>query len=360
MIDNILIEKYLSPVNDDTVVQEIKSSNLPLVLWGAGEVAEKVYSILLKNNCSISSVWVDGGEKKSFHNFIPKSIEEIFSLYPTFNVVIGHNRYDKIDELKNRFSQINNVYYFYNSFNWEEGFDENYYLTHENTFRDAFLLCEDDISREAYIQYINSRIGMNPCYVKSKCVVDGYFKNDVFDLGDNEILLEVGAFNGNVLKIFNDETIGRYKKIIALEPDITNYNTLLNNIKSLHDVEAYNIGCWNEKTELRFCIDGTGKSNHIDDSGKSEDVVSVDTIDCILADSDVSYINIFFQTGIMEILEGAKNTIALKKPKLIIGIGLRKEHSFMVPIYIKKLNPQYKIFYRFYGGVPSRFYVLAF
>lgn len=359
MLKDYLIKQQYSPVNDLETVEMIKASDAPLVLWGAGEVAEKVYKILVNNKIDLSAVWVDGDNGNYFHGIITRNLDDIISQYKKFNVIVGHNRYDKINKLKDEFCQIENVFYFYNSFGWEEGFDQEYFSLYEDEFQNAFELAQDDLSAEAYSQYINSRIWKNPCYVTSKCVVDGYFNNDVLSVTESEALLEIGAYNGNIIRIFNKETNGRYSKIIAFEPDESNFATLEYNIKDLHDIELHKIGCWNKKAELSFCVDGTGKSNHIDESGQSKISIPVDAVDNIIGDRTVTFINIFYQTGIMEMLEGARKTIVRDKPKLIVGIGLRKEHAFMIPQYIKKLNPEYRLFYRFYGGVPSRFYLIA-
>jgi len=359
MLNDYLFNCDLQPIDDKKVIAEIKASPLPCVLWGAGEVAEKVFCILTNNGIEISDVLVDGVVSKHFHGYISLNFDQLIEKHKRFNVIMGHNRYDRIDSFVEKHSQVAKVFFFYNSFNWEEGFNIEYYKAHESDFQKAFELSEDGVAKNAYSQFINSRISANPRYITSDCVVNGYFNNDVMNTCENDSLLEIGAFNGNIVSLFNKETNGKYKKVIALEPDADNFKQLTANLLQLHDIELHRIGCWNKKTELNFCIDGTGKSNHIDETGKSVTTISVDTVDDILQGEAVSIINLFCQTGIMEILEGAKETIIEHKPKLIIGIGLRKEQSYQVPLFLKSLNVNYKFFYRFYGGVPSKFYLVA-
>jgi hypothetical protein len=49
-----------------------------------------------------------------------------------------------------------------------------------------------------------------------------------------------------------------------------------------------------------------------------------------------------------EALCGAKNTIKKHKPYLAISIYHKKEHFYQIPIYLKKLNPEYEFKIAFY------------
>lgn len=358
-LNDYLFNRDLRAIDDNKTILQLKNCKCPCVLWGAGEVAEKVWDILSRNDISIDSVWVDGVKDSVFHGIRIKSIDEILTEYNSFNVIIGHNRYDKIEMLRENYNQINDIFFFYNSFDWEEGFDYDYLKSYEEEFQKAFDLAEDGTSRKAFSEYVNSRISSNPCYVTKDCIVDGYFKNDCINIGDSEKFLEIGAFNGNIVKTFYNESKGNYSKIIALEPDDNNFNDLKLNVAYMHDIELIKLGCWNHKTDLSFSINGTGKSNHIDETSNSTLYIPVDTVDNILNGEKVTVINLFCQTGLQEILEGARYTIDNHKPKFIIGIGLRKEQSYYIPQLLKRMNSNYKIYYRFYGGVPSKFYLIA-
>lgn len=358
-LKDYLFNRDLKAIDDDSTILQLKKCSCPCILWGAGEVAEKVWDILSRNDISIDSVWVDEVKDSEFHGIRIKGIEEILSEYNSFNVIIGHNRYDKIEMLREDYNQINDIFFFYNSFDWEEGFDYDYFKSYEQEFQKAFELAEDSLSRKAFSEYVNSRISLNPCYVTEDCIVNGYFKNDCINISDSEIFLEIGAFNGNIVKTFYEESKGLYNKIIALEPDDRNFYDLKQNVEHMHDVVLIKTGCWNNKTDLRFSVSGTGKSNHIDETSSSIFFIPVDKVDNILNGEKPTVINLFCQTGLHEILEGARKTLSEQKPKLIIGIGLRKEQSYLIPQYIKSLNSEYRIYYRFYGGVPSRFYLIA-
>ena len=61
----------------------------------------------------------------------------------------------------------------------------------------------------------------------------------------------------------------------------------------------------------------------------------------------------------LEALEGAKKTIATKKPKLQICIYHNPLHLFKIPLYIKFLNPGYKIFVGHHSGTLSELVMYA-
>ena len=346
--------------SDDEQVEELKRSDIPCILWGAGEVAEKVFDYLEKNNVKIKEVLVDTDQARFFHNIPSISRKELEKKYSKVNLIIGHNRYDYYNRIKKEIKNIENIYAFSSIFGWDENFDVSFINEHEKEISDAYFLGFDSKSRLAYEEYINARISKSPFYITSDCILDKFFKNSIIDAGENEVFMDIGACKGNMLGIFHKETHGKYKGIIALEPEKNNYAELERYADtSLHDVLTKKIGCWNEKTELGFVVDGTGRSNHIGQDEDNTIYIEVDKIDNIIADNRVTICNLFLQTGVKEMILGAEQLLRTQKPKLIVGIGLRKEHFFEIPKLIKEMNNGYHIYYRFFGALPSRFYILA-
>jgi hypothetical protein len=54
-----------------------------------------------------------------------------------------------------------------------------------------------------------------------------------------------------------------------------------------------------------------------------------------------------------EALKGSKNTIMKNAPKLMISLYHRNEDMFEVPLFIKSLNPDYKMFIRHQLYIPA-------
>ena len=72
---------------------------------------------------------------------------------------------------------------------------------------------------------------------------------------------------------------------------------------------------------------------------------------------DEVYIGI--SAAVLEIIKGSKNTIIANKPRLIVNLGTMKEELFLIPLYIKEIEPSYKLYFRFQSSMPSRLFLYA-
>ncbi len=360
-IDDFALSPSLS-VEEAGDICNLKDSGFPCLVWGAGEVATKVIKYLKENGIFPVGIWVDKeGGAESFLGIPVMNVEDIRERFSKINLVLGHNRYDYISEVNRKYDFIERVYAFTGFFGWDEPFDRSFAEQKEKQIKEAYDLAEDEISRLAYVEYIYSRIDANPFYISTECILNRYFDNTIIAAGNNETLMDIGACKGNMLRTFVNEVDGIYNGVIALEPEDGNYRELQNYCENnLHNAYVQKIGCWKEKTVLKFLIDGTGRSNHIADEGSGTISIEVDKIDNIVKDDmPLTICNLFFQSGENEVLEGAQRVLRDRKPKLIVGIGMRKEQCYEIPLLIKRLNPDYRIYYRFTGALPSVFFVLA-
>lgn len=74
--------------------------------------------------------------------------------------------------------------------------------------------------------------------------------------------------------------------------------------------------------------------------------VQKNTIDNELCHVMISFIKMDVEGEELNALHGAKETIAMKKPKLAICIYHKKEDLIEIPKYIKELNENYKLYIR--------------
>lgn len=212
---------FLRSLDNDKIYEDIiitlKDSKLPLVLWGCGDVADAVYKYLSLNNILISQVWVDGDtEIKNFYGFVPKSIQEILEIYNEFNVILGHSHYELGENIKKMYTQINNVYYAF-SIHYEQ-YDK---VPFEEIERNAdgyinlYNRLADNKSKDNLITYLNTKLTGNVKYIIDKyCEEMNFFDNDIYKLTNHETFLDIGAYNGDTVKIFLHVTKNQYKKYL--------------------------------------------------------------------------------------------------------------------------------------------------
>ena len=165
---------------------------------------------------------------------------------------------------------------------------------------------------------------------------------------DREIIVDCGAYTGDTAKLFFEKIPGC--KVIALEPNEHNFE-LLQQCK-LEGLTAIKAGAWSEDTTLRFSDAGREDlGGKIDVSGTS--VIEVKALDHLSECQSATYIKMDIEGAELEALKGAENIIKSRTPKLAICIYHKPQDFFEIPLYIKKLNPDYKLYVhhhtRFFG-----------
>lgn len=73
----------------------------------------------------------------------------------------------------------------------------------------------------------------------------------------------------------------------------------------------------------------------------------------LAVEHEVSIIKINFLYAVTEILFGACSVLQKRKPRLVIRVGFDEKVLLDVYRTIKKMNPQYKIYFRYTIGIPE-------
>ena len=115
------------------------------------------------------------------------------------------------------------------------------------------------------------------------------------------------------------------------------------------DTHLWQLGAYSKNTFLNF-NNKAGRNSAIADKGTSTRVAAVDSVLCGMA---ASYIKSDVEGADYETLLGMKNTLKMFKPKLNFSAYHRFEDIFRLPILIKELNPNYKIFLRHHPYIPA-------
>lgn len=175
-----------------------------------------------------------------------------------------------------------------------------------------------------------------------------YFEEGLVFPNEKEIFVDGGSLDCITCVQFRNWCKGKYEKIYSFEPDENSFKNCENTINKykLESIELLPYGLWDCKEILRFSNAKGG--SYINDDGNS--VINTISIDEVLNGCEVSFIKMDIEGAELRALMGAKETIKKWHPKLAISIYHKPEDLIELPLYIKSLSEDYKLYLRHYSS----------
>ena len=236
---------------------------------------------------------------------------------------------------------------------------------------DAFIVISstkygEEIKEDLLSQGYNERnilvIGEILCNIEKDLVKKQYFDLACMPHDNDEVFVDVGAYDAESSLNFIKWTDGRYKKIHLFEANTDFYARCKDNLErnGVKNYTLYPKGLWNEPTTLTFYespydseynvnLDEHNSFEH-DKFNKAEwtahniDVVRMDDY----IDDKVTFIKMDIEGSEANALLGAERIIRTYKPKLAISVYHRKDDMWVIPNIILQFNPDYKFYLRNY------------
>ena len=206
------------------VIEEIRNSERPLVIWGNGVVAHIIMAILAEHKITISAICVDvRKDVDEYQGIAVKGWEEIEDEYDSYDVIVGHSSYELGNSAKAAHSKIHKMFYFPSVDYRYDLFCEELIKKELDSYKEVLGMLEDDASRECVIAFLNTRMSGDVSYVlKVFEKKNTFFRNDVYEIDSQEVYWDIGACDGDTIAQFLKESQMKYEQIIALEPDSNN------------------------------------------------------------------------------------------------------------------------------------------
>ena len=167
-------------------------------------------------------------------------------------------------------------------------------------------------------------------------------------------MIDGGSFDGADSLSFARVCKGDYSHIFAIEPDPSNCKKCAENLAcaGLHDTETIQAGLSDQSGSLQFVAKSAassfvvGKMNAQEyDPDKVQEIRTV-CIDDLAHGHRVGMIKMDIEGAELDALQGAEELIVRCKPKLAICIYHKFSDLWKIPLYIKSIVPEYKIYIR--------------
>ena len=331
----------------EKLTAELKASKLPLIVYGAGCIAEFADMYLKKYNIDFDGYAVDEeylSEQKEyfgkplfvFTDYIKRGKCNVLSAVAKLS--------DKRREQLDREENINKVYFI----DYMGKFYSEKPLSEEQKQLLSWLRSEmrDETSKQHLDAFIHQKQTFE--YGKPISLNAKHFDSDILSFSEDEVYVDCGAYNGDTVLGFIEALkrsgISTYKKIYAFECDPDSLSKLKANTAALGNIEIIPKGLYTKTGTVRFS--STGSELSIVGEGNID--IEITTLDEFIGDGDCTFIKANFE-GSSKCFMGGENVIKRCRPKLAVGCYVLEEHLITIPRFIKELVPDYKLYFRNYS-----------
>jgi FkbM family methyltransferase len=326
------------------IISEIKSDNLPVVIYGAGFTGQTIKSYLTEHGITNTVFAVDPQyilPPPVISEFIysPSQIDEQFEQY---HLVIGrmfnfeHNLLFQFKKaIKTHLLTMIGVRQDIERRLISKDFIKNNFEAFEKTY--CFLY--DDVSKEIFKTHLKAHLTFNGEMMLPFASQEGYLHDDLFTVKAVSSYIDCGVFDGTDILNFSRK-YPNYKEIIGFEPEMDNYHNSIVNTNILNNVTLINKGCSDKKEKIRFGTIGNEKevsSFHFsdDDMNVNWSQIDVDKIDQYTGNiAPVGLLKLDIEGSELSALKGAAETIKRDKPVLAICVYHKRDDLITIPQYI--------------------------
>ena len=334
-----------------TVWEKAKETDKPILLYGTGNGADKIIDELLRLGINIDGVFAGDGfvRKRTFRGFPVMSYDEAKEKFGNFLVLLafGSSRSEVIANFvrianEQEFCSVDVPVFGDNIFN------RSFYEKHKTEIEKVSSVLADEQSKKVFENIVNFKLTGNiDLLFDCRTDISEAYEN-ILKLTDNEIYMDLGAFNGDTVNQFLQFVTG-YKKIYAAEPDVKNFSKLLKNTADVKNIECINC-CISDSTGEILFSDHGGRNGTADSNGVA---VKSRTVDSIVGTDDVTYIKFDIEGFESKALDGAVETIKRCKPKMLVSCYHRSEDIFTLPLKVLSIRDDYKVYIRHNLYVPA-------
>lgn len=332
----------------------LKNTDKPIVMYGMGNGADKILCRFEEYGIEVSDFFASDGFVRghSFHGKTVLSFGEVREKYKDFIIILSFA--SSLDNMLEVFYGLDEKYEMYAPDVPVTGggtFDMDFYKNNEDRFCLSRELFADDESKRVFDNIIKFKLTGKLCYLKDSETTPDRVWSDILSPDGYEICVDAGAYNGDTAREMT-ERCGKIKKIYALEPDKRNFKKLSAYAETNGVVIPLNVAAWDKNETLIFDSSGNRNANTFSGNAKKTVEICGDRIDSI-CDAGADYIKYDVEGAERQALLGSAETIRIFSPDLLVSAYHRNEDLFDLPMLIKQLCPDYKLYLRKFKYVPA-------
>ncbi len=361
---------FLDDIDSD-LWQYLKNAGKSVVLYGMGNGAEKIKNVLDEHGIPLADIMASDEFVRghSFLGYRVKTLAEIEQTYDNFVILVCFGT--QIPEVMEHIKGIAAKHELYapNVPVAGEGlFDLEFARAHRKEIEEVMKLLADEQSKKVFENVIRYKLSGELKYLY-EVETPAEEKFDLLQIGPEEIYVDLGAYDGDTMIEFLNETSMQFTKLYGMEPDSRSYRKMKRRLYMIGSaiMELYNCGAWHEDTTVNFSYSRgrgstaviiTDKDEAEKETGRKHGTARLREVkmmktDTMLRGSAATYIKIDVEGAEANALKGAEQTIREFSPKLNVALYHRNEDMFELPLMISRMNRKYKLYMRHHPYIPD-------
>ena len=337
-------------ITDADVWTALQNEERPIFLYGMGLGAEKILAEFEQHNIKAEGIFASDEFVRghSFKGYLVQKYSDICAQYDDFCVVLCFAT--RLDNVLDNIRKINSRHTVYAPDVPVAGdglFTREFVAQHDDEFEYIYNNLADEESKRVYLDVIRYKVSGKIGYLLDTFAEKDEIYSNILRLGDNENIIDLGAYDGDTVQEFIMATGNKYRHITALEPDPKNYKKLVRNVGELPNISCINMGVWDKKDTLIFSAQA-GRNSRLSGTGNTVEVTDIDSLNI-----PATFIKMDVEGSELKALKGAENTIVTHSPKLYVCAYHRNEDLFVLPKTIWSFCKDYKIYFRHSKYIPA-------
>lgn len=328
----------------------LRVTDKPVFLYGTGNGADKILNELIKLNIPVSGVFASDGfvRNRFFRGFKVQSYSDVKLQFKNIIVLVAFGSYlpEVISNIKKIASETELFAPDVPVIPDGDIFNCQYVKKYKTELKTVYGMLADEQSKKVFENTVKFKLTGNIKYL-FECETPRDEAYGILNLKNIKTYLDLGAYKGDTVAEFL-KYADHYEKIIALEPDTKNCKKLILNTQNIKNITVLPAAVGDSDGEVMFKMSG-GRNSAVSNSGTFIKQLCVDGFD-IGADS---YIKFDVEGAELSAISGAEKTLRFFKPKLNIAAYHKNSDIFSIPLKIKEINSEYKVYMRHHPYIPA-------
>lgn len=342
-----------------SVWENLKNTKKPIVLYGMGNGADKIIDWCEANNVKVSGIFATD-EFVRYQGFRGLVVEKYSDIIEKFGnkilivIAFASERPEVLERFRELSALHETVAPHLPLFAEKELVSPKWLQKNEERIKEVYALLRDEQSKNVFACTLNYKLSGKISYLFACETKRENDLREIFTWGEDESYLDLGAYNGDTVEEFLNLTNGKCRKIVAVEPDRRNARKLRAKAEEIAlqgiEIAAKECGIGAQRGLMSFSDSGGRQSTFVD-AAKLQ--VAIETIDNLSDELGFTYIKFDVEGFEKQALRGGEASIKKYAPKLFVASYHYDEDILALPMIIKTINSDYKIYLRKHPYVPA-------